>query len=136
MYEDFQEETIRDYENGKLYGLEKFWAFLKYDKHVNVLTVNPTLKKYLSKFKTIEDFRVEEASSAGQNAEGAVASKEFQQRTNDFLPNHGKSYRQKLRNRTLSESQIASVPNTSRENSRRSSTSKEKYWMSLSFFFG
>jgi len=125
LYEDFQEETIRDYENGQLYGLEKFWAFLKYYKHVNALTVNPTLKKYLSKFKTIEDFRVEEASS-----EGAVAPKAFQPKSNDFLPNHGKGYRQKPRNRTLSESQIASVPSTSRENSRRSSTSKEKYWLS------
>ncbi|VEN36795.1 unnamed protein product [Callosobruchus maculatus] len=60
LYEDFQIETIKDYENGQLYGLEKFWAFLKYYKHGSHLTVNPTLKKYLSKFKTIEDFRVVE----------------------------------------------------------------------------
>lgn len=62
LYEDFQEETVRDYENGQLYGLEKFWAFLKYYKHGGHLNVNPTLKKYVSKFKTIEDFRVVEVN--------------------------------------------------------------------------
>ncbi|KAG5875098.1 hypothetical protein JTB14_033702 [Gonioctena quinquepunctata] len=60
LYEDFQQETIKDYENGQLYGLEKFWAFLKYYKHGSHLNVNPALKKHLSKFKTIEDFRVVE----------------------------------------------------------------------------
>lgn len=58
LYDVFQEETIRDYETGQLYGLEKFWAFLKYYKNSSKLTVNPKLQEYLSKFKTIEDFRV------------------------------------------------------------------------------
>ena len=58
LYQVFQEETIRDYETGQLYGLEKFWAFLKYYKNGGKLTVDPKLKEYLSKFKTIEDFRV------------------------------------------------------------------------------
>lgn len=58
LYTVFQEETIRDYEAGQLYGLEKFWAFLKYNKHGRKLTVEPKLQEYLSKFKTIEDFRV------------------------------------------------------------------------------
>lgn len=43
---------------GQLYGLEKFWAFLKYYKHAEKLSVEPRLKEYLEKFKTIEDFRV------------------------------------------------------------------------------
>lgn len=60
LYEEFQQETIKDYQNGQLYGLEKFWAFLKYYPHSANLQVNPTLKQYLSKFKTIEDFRVVE----------------------------------------------------------------------------
>lgn len=60
LYEDFQQETIRDYETGQLYGLEKFWAFMKYYKHSSNLQVTPVLKQYLSKFKTIEDFRVVE----------------------------------------------------------------------------
>lgn len=42
----------------QLYGIEKFWAFLKYYKHADKLTVEPRLKEHLSKFKTIEDFRV------------------------------------------------------------------------------
>ncbi|XP_059481734.1 la-related protein 1B isoform X2 [Neocloeon triangulifer] len=58
LYKNFQEETIRDYENGQLYGLEKFWAFLKYYKKSNSLQVDDKLKEYLSKFKSIEDFRV------------------------------------------------------------------------------
>lgn len=60
LYEEFQQETIKDYQNGQLYGLEKFWAFLKYYPHSANLQVDPTLKQYLSKFKTIEDFRVVE----------------------------------------------------------------------------
>ncbi|XP_059614560.1 la-related protein 1 isoform X2 [Phlebotomus argentipes] len=60
LYEDFQAETIRDYEKGQLYGLEKFWAFIKYYKNSTKLTVDPVLNDYLSKFKTIEDFRVVE----------------------------------------------------------------------------
>lgn len=60
LYEDFQEETIRDHESGQLYGLEKFWAFMKYYKFSSNLQVNPTLKQYLSNYKSIEDFRVVE----------------------------------------------------------------------------
>ncbi|XP_050313917.1 la-related protein 1B [Anthonomus grandis grandis] len=108
LYEDFQEETIRDYENGQLYGLEKFWAFLKYYKHGGHLTVNSVLKKYLSKFKTIEDFRVVEP------------------RINEILLPHNKGYRQKSRNRTLSESQVAGS-NASRDGHHRSSRDKNDY---------
>lgn len=42
----------------QLYGIEKFWAFMKYYKNADKLTVEPRLKEHLSKFKTIEDFRV------------------------------------------------------------------------------
>ncbi|KAL1493377.1 hypothetical protein ABEB36_011442 [Hypothenemus hampei] len=109
LYEDFQEETIRDYENGQLYGLEKFWAFLKYYKHGGHLNVNATLKKYLSKFKTIEDFRVVEP------------------RINEILQPLARSYRRKSRNRTLSESQISTGPSTSRDDHcQKSSISKER----------
>lgn len=45
---------------GQLYGLEKFWAFLKYYKNANKLHVDPKLEEHLSKFNTIEDFRVVE----------------------------------------------------------------------------
>jgi len=47
---------------GQLYGLEKFWAFLKYYKNSDQLHVDPKLQEYLSKFKSIEDFRVVEVS--------------------------------------------------------------------------
>ena len=29
LYRDFQQETLKDCEAGQLYGLEKFWAFMK-----------------------------------------------------------------------------------------------------------
>ena len=32
IFQDFQEETLRDHDSECLYGLEKFWAFLKYYK--------------------------------------------------------------------------------------------------------
>lgn len=32
VFKDFQNETLKDYATGSLYGLEKFWAFLKYYK--------------------------------------------------------------------------------------------------------
>lgn len=60
LYKDFQTETMCDYENGQLYGLEKFWAFLKYYRNAADLNVDPQLQEYLSKFKSIEDFRVVE----------------------------------------------------------------------------
>jgi RNase P/RNase MRP subunit p30 len=43
---------------GQLYGLEKFWAFLKYYKNSSKLPVEDKLKEFLSNFKSIEDFRV------------------------------------------------------------------------------
>lgn len=108
LYEDFQQETIRDYENGQLYGLEKFWAFLKYYNYGSHLNVSPTLEKYLSKFKTIEDFRVVEP------------------RIDEiFKSNQGRGqYKNIKRNRSVSESQSA-MPSTSRED-RRSSHSNQR----------
>jgi la-related protein 1 len=85
VYEDFQTETINDYETGnyiillfstnavyvndffspspflgQLYGIEKFWAFMKYYKNSDQLEVGDKLQGYLNKFKTIDDFRVDE----------------------------------------------------------------------------
>nr|CAD7430509.1 unnamed protein product [Timema monikensis] len=70
VYENFQEETIADYKSGQLYGLEKFWAFLKYYKHSNNLQVDPKLKEYLSKFKSVEDFRVVQPGDENELREG------------------------------------------------------------------
>ena len=58
MFQDFQAETLKDCGTGQLYGLEKFWAFVKYYKHANELHVEPQLKAKLEPFKTIEDFKV------------------------------------------------------------------------------
>lgn len=47
--------------SGQLYGLEKFWAFLKYSKAKN-LEIDPKLQEFLSKFKRLEDFRIDVSS--------------------------------------------------------------------------
>ncbi|RWS10778.1 la-related protein 1-like protein [Dinothrombium tinctorium] len=77
VFEDFQTETMKDCEAGRiidyiclirklillilgeLYGLEKFWAFLKYCKHSQHLRIHQFLTEKLSQFKTIDDFRVD-----------------------------------------------------------------------------
>jgi hypothetical protein len=60
VFEDFQRETLRDYEAGQLYGLEKFWAFLKYSRQKP--KINPKLEEILKNYKRLEDFRVDGAS--------------------------------------------------------------------------
>ena len=55
-------ESSLKYYSGHLYGLEKFWAFLKYYKGHQPLDISPELTKRLSKFKTLEDFRVAAAA--------------------------------------------------------------------------
>ena len=49
---------IQDAESGQMYGLEKFWAFMKYYKHSSGLHVDKKLKALMEPFKTIEDFKV------------------------------------------------------------------------------
>lgn len=93
IFKDFQEETMKDYEagestrikvvirshtlthpvqltfllvllpSGQLYGLEKFWAFLKYSK-AKTLEIDPKLQEYLGKFKRLEDFRIDVSGSS------------------------------------------------------------------------
>ncbi|CAF4261355.1 unnamed protein product, partial [Rotaria sordida] len=55
VFEDFQQETLY-----QLYGLEKFWAFLKYSRQKP--KINPNLEKILKNYKNLEDFRVDSAS--------------------------------------------------------------------------
>jgi la-related protein 1 len=58
------ELTLKDYENGYLYGLEKFWAYLYYrkDKNKRKLPVTERLNGILANYKTLEDFRKAEPS--------------------------------------------------------------------------
>ncbi|CAF1301564.1 unnamed protein product [Rotaria sordida] len=55
VFEDFQHETLY-----QLYGLEKFWAFLKYSRQKP--KINPKLEEILKNYKNLEDFRVDGAS--------------------------------------------------------------------------
>lgn len=43
---------------GQLYGLEKFWAYLKYSQS-KTQSIDPKLQEYLCSFKRLEDFRVD-----------------------------------------------------------------------------
>lgn len=43
---------------GQLYGLEKFWAYLKYSKS-KTQSIDSELQEYLCNFKRLEDFRVD-----------------------------------------------------------------------------
>ena len=45
--------------SGNLYGLEKFWAFLKYYKGKTTFEVSPNVKQVLEPFKHVDDFRRE-----------------------------------------------------------------------------
>ncbi|KAM9579905.1 la-related protein 1B isoform 3-T3 [Guaruba guarouba] len=73
IFRDFQEETKKDYEAGQLYGLEKFWAYLKYSQH-KTPAVDPQLQEYLSKFKRLEDFRVDPPISEESGRKRPVAA--------------------------------------------------------------
>ncbi|KAK9889082.1 hypothetical protein WA026_004354 [Henosepilachna vigintioctopunctata] len=102
LYEDFQEETIRDYESGQLYGLEKFWAFLKYYKHSGNLQVHHKLQTYLSKFKSIEDFRVVEPriNEILKNARHGIKNRNrsFSESHSTWTPDEAVSTRRSLNN--------------------------------------
>ena len=54
--------SLSSFPTGQLYGLEKFWAFLKYSKAKN-LDIDPKLQEYLGKFRRLEDFRVDVSKS-------------------------------------------------------------------------
>ncbi len=56
LYKEFQAETLKDYDEGQLYGLEKFWAYLRYSRKKP--EINPRLNEILKKYKRLEDFRI------------------------------------------------------------------------------
>ncbi|KAG5679950.1 hypothetical protein PVAND_009485 [Polypedilum vanderplanki] len=110
VYEDFQTETINDYESGQLYGIEKFWAFMKYYKNSDQLEVNEKLRGYLSKFKTIDDFRVDEPEVNDVQGAGSLNKAQQQQGGN------------KKRHRTSSENENATT--TTAQNSTLNDATK------------
>ena len=62
LFDDFQELTRRDYNDGNLYGLEKLWAFLRYrpqqQAHDTTITLQPDLQQALAAYQRLDDFRV------------------------------------------------------------------------------
>ena len=59
LFDDFQTFTLDDFKIGQLYGLEKFWAFLKYSRSQNSLKISTELQEALNRYKSLEDFRVD-----------------------------------------------------------------------------
>ncbi|KAJ2941738.1 hypothetical protein O0L34_g10545 [Tuta absoluta] len=92
LYQHFQQETLNDYEKGKqLYGLEKFWAFLKYYKHASALQVDERLAKHLEQFRTVDDFRVLEPQLnelLGSNSSSAVRARSVSESDRQLRNNH------------------------------------------------
>ena len=56
IYKEFQSETLKDYDEGQLYGLEKFWAYLRYSRKKP--DIDSRLNGILKNYKRLEDFRV------------------------------------------------------------------------------
>jgi len=70
---------MQDYNNGHLYGLEKFWAFMKYRSDKRKVELKPQLAKLLEQYKTLEDFRSAiptPPSSSSSSAAAAAQKKE------------------------------------------------------------
>ncbi|VEL18144.1 unnamed protein product [Protopolystoma xenopodis] len=59
-----KEETLSDFDNGHLYGLEKFWAFLHYSGKKNY-EMDDRLAELLKKYKTLNEFRKNSSLLAG-----------------------------------------------------------------------
>ena len=76
IYRDFEEYTLRDYESGSLYGLEKFWAFHYY--HKGGVDGKPKIRDEIktlleTKFQTLECFhREHERRAAAVAGAGTV----------------------------------------------------------------
>ena len=77
MYEDFETLTLAQYQEGKLYGLEKYWAFHFYRKDKDrVLLQHPDLKNLLEgEFRSMEDFR-KAKEKASQGSQKVAVAKE------------------------------------------------------------
>lgn len=63
---DFQTEVLKDYHTGHTYGLEKFWAFLKYRKDKRNIYIRPELSDLLRQFNCLQDFREKEEELKSQ----------------------------------------------------------------------
>jgi len=78
LVQDFMEFTIRDHKDGYLYGLEKFWAFLKYRKDKRPIEIPPELQKLLSQFRTMDDFKRAKASRHQQQKRNSGSAAEIE----------------------------------------------------------
>mmetsp|Transcript_24124 Transcript_24124/g.36642 ORF Transcript_24124/g.36642 Transcript_24124/m.36642 type:complete len:128 (-) Transcript_24124:95-478(-) len=54
---EFQEFVLVELSNFRTYGLEKFWAFLKYRKDKKPIAVHPVISSYLTVLHCTKDFR-------------------------------------------------------------------------------
>ena len=90
-----------------MYGIEKFWAFLKYYKNSEQLEVGDKLQGYLGRFKTIDDFRVDEPTEMNNVDNTQQGAGSLKQQTGNNNVGGGKK-----RHRTSSENDSAVVTTT------------------------
>ncbi|KAG2333579.1 hypothetical protein Bca52824_004759 [Brassica carinata] len=61
LYKDFEQLTLDFYHKGKLYGLEKYWAFHHYRGQKEPIEKRPELEKLLKEeYRSIADFRAKD----------------------------------------------------------------------------
>ncbi|PPD86819.1 hypothetical protein GOBAR_DD16216 [Gossypium barbadense] len=64
LYKDFEQLTLDFYHKGKLYGLEKYWAFHHFRDQGEPLKKHPELDRLLGEeYRGLEDFRAKERNA-------------------------------------------------------------------------
>lgn len=89
VFADFQKETLKDHESGNLYGLEKFWAFLKFRKSKKKVAISEKLEALLKPFKCLEDFVQKKELNGEVLAQEQVGGQPSRRRNSSTSSNDG-----------------------------------------------
>jgi la-related protein 1 len=88
LFQDFQELTLQDWQH---YGLEKFWAFLKFRKYDTKLDINPEIQKLMDSYKSEEKSKTKaHKTEAALEAKTAAAQQQQQENTTTTTANQSK----------------------------------------------
>jgi len=67
LLSDFQDLVLFDLTTFHCYGLEKFWAFLKYRKDTQPIQILAGIETHLSTMKCLNDFKALQAELNGES---------------------------------------------------------------------